>query len=259
MLTPYLAGLPLGAWRFFETIGSTNDFALTWAQSGAQDMSLVIADSQSVGRGRFQRHWVTNPGAALAFSLVLRPTASELQFLSHFAALGAIAIWQALAEEWGLAAQIKWPNDILLERKKAAGILIESTWSGSQLQGLVMGIGLNISPKSVPPPDQLMYPATCLENLLGHPVDRWAVLRSILISLASWRLRLGSPEFFKTWEDHLAFRDEWVQVSGAGGPDREGRLAGLSPSGSLRLIDPQGNELLVDAGDVSLRAVNRGQ
>ena len=147
MLTPYLAGLPLGAWRFFETIGSTNDFALTWAQSGAQDMSLVIADSQSVGRGRFQRHWVTNPGAALAFSLVLRPTASELQFLSHFAALGAIAIWQALAEEWGLAAQIKWPNDILLERKKAAGILIESTWSGSQLQGLVMGIGLNISPE----------------------------------------------------------------------------------------------------------------
>ena len=71
MLPPYLAGLPLGAWCFFDTLGSTNDFALTWVQSGAPDMALVIADSQSVGRGRFQRHWVTTPGAALAFSLVL--------------------------------------------------------------------------------------------------------------------------------------------------------------------------------------------
>ena len=256
VLQPYLAGLALGAWRFFDTIGSTNDFALSWAQTGAPDMALVIADSQSVGRGRFQRRWVTNPGAALAFSLVIRPTPGELQFLPHFAALGAIAIQQALAGDWGLAAQIKWPNDILIGRKKAAGILIENTWSGSQLQVLVMGIGLNISPQSVPPPDQLMYPATCLESRLGHAVDRWSVLRSILLNLASWRMRLGSPEFMHAWEDHLAFKDEWVRVSGAGGPDREGRVAGLSPAGSLRLIDQQGNELLVDAGDVSLRKVN---
>ncbi len=259
VLQPYLAGLPLGAWRFLDTIGSTNDVALAWAQSGAPDMALVIADHQSAGRGRFQRRWVTHPGSALAFSLVLRPTPLELQYLSHFAALGAIAIWQALAEDWGLAAQIKWPNDILLDRQKAAGILIENTWLGDQLQGLVMGIGLNISPQSVPPPDQLMYPATCLESALGHAVDRWSVLRSILLNLARWRLRLGSPEFFKTWEDCLAFKDEWVRVSGAGGPDRVGRVAGLSPSGSLRLVDSQGKEFLVDAGDVSLRTVDSGQ
>ena len=258
-LKSYLTGLLLGAWRYFDTTGSTNDVALTWAQTGAPDMALVVADSQSAGRGRFQRHWVTNPGAALAFSLVLRPTSVELQYLSHFAALGALAIWQTLAKEWDLAVQIKWPNDILLNQKKAAGILIENTWLGDQLQGLVMGVGLNISPQSVPPPDQLMYPATCLESVLGYAVNRWAVLRSILLNLASWRKQLGSPEFFNTWEDHLAFKDEWVQVSGTSGPERVGRVAGLSPSGSLRLVDQQGNELLVDAGDVSLRSADSGQ
>ena len=254
-LQPYLAGLPLGAWRYYDTTGSTNDVALAWAQSGAPDMTLVIADHQSAGRGRFQRRWVTQPGSALAFSLILRPTSNEIQHLSRFAALGALAVWQALAGEWGLTAQIKWPNDILLNGQKAAGILVENTWLGDLLQGLVIGLGLNISRQSVPPPEQLMFPATCLENVLGHPVDRWSVLRSILLNLASWRARLGSPEFFNAWQDHLAFKGQWVRISGASGPDRAGRVAGLSPSGSLRLVDLQGNEFRVDAGDVSLRPV----
>jgi BirA family biotin operon repressor/biotin-[acetyl-CoA-carboxylase] ligase len=258
-LQSYLAGLPLGAWRYFDTTGSTNDAALAWAKSGAPDMALVIADSQSAGRGRFQRLWVTNPGSALAFSLVLHPTSTELQYLSHFVALGALAIWQALEGDWGLAAKIKWPNDILLNNQKVAGILVENTWLGDQMQGLVIGAGVNISAQAVPPPDQLIFPATCLENVLGHPVDRWAVLSSILLNLASWRQRLGSLEFFSNWEGHLAFKDEWVRVSGASGPDQVGRVAGLSPSGSLRLVDAQGNEFLVDVGDVSLRSVDSGQ
>ncbi len=202
---------------------------------------------------------MTVPGSALAFSLILRPTPSDLPFLTRFAGLGAVAIWQALADDWGLAAQIKWPNDILLNRRKAAGILIENTWLGDQFQSLVMGIGINISPQSVPPPEELMFPATCLEDALGHPVDRWTVLRSILTNLADWRRRLSTPEFFKTWEDHLAFKDEWVQVSGAGDSGWTGRLAGLSPSGSLRLVDQSGHEFLVDAGDVSLRSADSGQ
>jgi BirA family transcriptional regulator, biotin operon repressor / biotin---[acetyl-CoA-carboxylase] ligase len=255
VLQPYLDGLSLGAWRYFDNTGSTNDVALDWVRSGAPDMSLVIADHQSAGRGRFQRRWVTQPGSALAFSLILHPTSPELQHLSHFAALGALAAWQALAGEWGLAAKIKWPNDILLNGQKAAGILVENTWLGDQLQGLVIGLGLNISVQAVPPPEQVMFPATCLENALGHPVDRWSVLRSILLNLAGWRSRLGSPEFFTAWEDNLAFKGEWVRISGASGPEQTGRVAGLSPSGSLRLVDQQGNEFQVNAGDVSLRPV----
>ena len=258
-LQPYLDGLPLAAWRYLETTGSTNDVALAWLQSGAADMALVIADHQSAGRGRFQRRWVTHPGAALAFSLILRPTSQELHALSRFSALGALAIWQALAREWNLAAQIKWPNDILLNGQKVAGILVENTWLGDQLQGVVIGLGLNISAQAVPPPAQVMFPATCLENALGHAVDRWSLLRSILLNLVSWRSRLDSPEFFRAWEDHLAFKDQWVRVSGASAPERVGRVAGLSPSGSLRLVDQQGKEFQVDVGDVSLRSTESGQ
>ena len=255
-LLPYLRDLPLSIWRYYDSIGSTNDIALKWVQDGAPEMAMVVADNQTAGRGRFQRHWVTNPGAALAFSLVLRPDESELPFLSHFAALGAIAIHQALQEEWDLASQIKWPNDILLGGSKVAGILIENTWLGNQLQALVMGIGLNISPQSVPPADQVMFPATSLEGVLGYSVDRWAVLRSIILKLDSWRSRLGTPEFLKVWEDHMAYKGEWVRISGAGQSDQVGKIKGLMPSGSLILVNHAGEEFKVDAGDVSVRSVD---
>ena len=255
-LLPYLNDLPLSIWRCYDSVGSTNDIALDWAQAGAPDMAMVVADNQTAGRGRFRRHWVTNPGTALAVSLVLRPDGSELPCLSHFSALGAIAIQQALEESLGLATLIKWPNDTLLAGRKTAGILIENTWLGSQLQALVMGIGLNIAPESVPPADQLMFPATSLEGVLGHTIDRWAVLRSILLKLASWRLRLGSPEFLEVWEDHLAYKGEWVRISGAGQPDQIGQIKGLMPSGSLILVSQEGDEFKVDAGDVSLRTVD---
>jgi BirA family biotin operon repressor/biotin-[acetyl-CoA-carboxylase] ligase len=254
-LFSYLDDLPLGGWRFFESLGSTNDIAQEWANNGATDMSLVVADTQTAGRGRFQRHWVTHPGSALAFSLVMRPTQAEMQIFYRFAGLGAVAIVTAL-DHFGLKAEIKWPNDVLLQRKKIAGILIENTWIGDQLQALVIGIGINIAPASVPPADQVMFPATCIEQVLGKAVDRWAVLRKILESLSEWRQQLGSNAFMNTWEDRLALKGEWVRISAAGGPERIGRVLGINPEGSLRLLGEEGAELLVDAGDVHLRTVD---
>jgi len=251
-LRSYLVDLPLGGWRYFDRVTSTNDIALAWAQAGAPDLALVVADDQSAGRGRFHRQWITTPGAALAISLVLHPTPPELHFLSHFAGLGALAMHTALKENWQLESQIKWPNDILVNKCKVAGILIENTWLGDQLQALVIGIGLNISPRAIPPPDQLMFPATSLETALGYPVDRWEVLRSILYQLVTWRNQLGSLEFLKVWGDALAFKGEWVTISGTGGHDQVGQVVGINASGSLRLAGSNGEEFLIDAGDVHL-------
>ena len=122
-LQSILTGLPLGGLRYFDSIGSTNDEALAWARAGAPDYSLVVADTQTAGRGRLQRRWVTNPGAALAFSLVLWPAPQERQCLPRFSPLGAVAVRQALAVVFGLPAEIKWPNDVLLGRCKVAGVL----------------------------------------------------------------------------------------------------------------------------------------
>jgi BirA family biotin operon repressor/biotin-[acetyl-CoA-carboxylase] ligase len=246
----------LGGWRYFDSIGSTNDEALAWAVQGAPDFALVVADTQTAGRGRLQRRWVTHLGAALAFSLVLRPSPVECEYLARFSPLGAVAVRQVLVDRFGLAAEIKWPNDVLLGGLKTAGVLAETVWVVSTLQALVLGIGVNISPAAVPPAAELIFPATCIEAALGQSVDRWAVLRAILESLLAWRSRLGSDEFLQEWQAHLAFRGEWVRIGATGGPEQFGQVTGIAPDGSLCLRDRNGQELLVAVGDVHLRSAS---
>src|SRR5512141_2769024 len=110
-LSAALAGLPLGGLRFFTTIGSTNDEALAWAAEGAPDQSLVVADEQTAGRGRAGRRWHTPPGAALAISLILRPTPVERTLPARTTGLAALAITQCCTA-MNLQASIKWPNDV---------------------------------------------------------------------------------------------------------------------------------------------------
>ncbi|MGE5072265.1 MAG: hypothetical protein ACM3MF_02470, partial [Anaerolineae bacterium] len=93
-----LAGIPLGGLRFFQSTRSTNDEALDWAASGAKDVSLVMADEQTAGRGRAGRQWFTPPGTALAFSVILRPTADERAFPARITGLAALALIQACQE-----------------------------------------------------------------------------------------------------------------------------------------------------------------
>ena len=143
-----LDGLPLGPLRYLEQAGSTNDEAVNWADAGAPDLALVIADEQTAGRGRHGRRWFTPPGSALAFSLVLRdnlwtgtlessPQAFQM-VLSRLTALGAIAVSQALRQSLGLESQIKWPNDILLDRRKVSGVLTEAQWLGNQPIAIIL-------------------------------------------------------------------------------------------------------------------------
>ena len=171
-----ISDLPLGGFRFHERVGSTNDSALAWAAGGAADLSLVVADEQTAGRGRGDRQWFTPPGVALAFSLVNRPSTAEEGSLSLFSGLGAIAVCEALGS-LGLHPEIKWPNDVLLNRRKVCGILAEAVWIGEKVDCIVLGIGVNVKPGSVPPPDRLNFPATSVEAVLGDAVDRLILFR----------------------------------------------------------------------------------
>src|ERR1044071_8233560 len=108
-----LSKLPLGDMRYFESIGSTNDEALAWAATDSPDLSLIIADEQTAGRGRLDRKWFTPSGTALAFSLILRPTPEEKPFLTRIVGLAALAVAEAVQKR-ELRAQIKWPNDVLI-------------------------------------------------------------------------------------------------------------------------------------------------
>lgn len=117
-----LKNLSLGGMRFFHQIPSTNDEAANWIKAGCADLSLVIADGQSAGRGRGGRKWFTPSGSALAFSVVLRVDDQinrllDLENEARLNGLGALAVCQALQKVYRLPAKIKWPNDVLVNGK----------------------------------------------------------------------------------------------------------------------------------------------
>lgn len=250
-----LTDLPITEIRFFDTIGSTNDEALAWAEQGAADGSLVIADQQTKGRGRLGRPWVTNLGAALAFSIILRPSAEEIDHLGLFSPLAGLAVCLAL-QNMHLPAEIKWPNDVLLARRKTCGILAESSWQGAQLQGVVVGIGINVASSAVPPADEVLFPATCVEEHLDEPVDRLELLRSVLKSFFEWRQHVGSAGFIQAWESRLAFIGEQVTLKNSDGQGFSGILSGVDAQGNLRIQLGDGTPKLVSVGDVHLRPVS---
>jgi BirA family biotin operon repressor/biotin-[acetyl-CoA-carboxylase] ligase len=241
-----LAPLEIGPIEYHSSVTSTNDLAAERLDSGSPDLTLIVADEQTDGRGRGGRGWHTPPGAALAFSLVLRPDPAVP--LWTFAPLGALAVHSALADGLGLQAEIKWPNDVLVDGKKVCGILAEAHWSGDRLGGVVLGIGVNVAPEAVPP-GELPFPAGSVVGALGAPVERWELLASILSALLEWRARAASPDFLAAWEARLAYRGQEVVVG-----KQRGVLAGLAPEGALRLRTEAG-EIAIPAGELSLRPV----
>ena len=244
--------MPLGGLRWFETIGSTNDAALAWVSQCAPDFSLVLADEQTSGRGRMERRWFTPPHSALAMSLILRPTLEERALPSRMTGLLALSLTDSLLE-LGLAPQIKWPNDVLLNGKKVAGILVEATWTGERLDAFVLGLGVNVLQTSIPPAEQLLFPATSLETELGRRIDRTELLRSILTGVLKWRPQLGMDSFLRAWDENLAFRGHQVQVEERSGQSIVGELLGLESDGSLRLRNQYGKSVTVQFGEIHLR------
>jgi BirA family transcriptional regulator, biotin operon repressor / biotin---[acetyl-CoA-carboxylase] ligase len=247
-----LSRLPLGDKRYFDSISSTNNEALAWGTSGAEDLSLVLADEQTAGRGRLDRKWFTPKGTALAFSLILRPSSEEKPHVPRIVGLAALAVADSLRTR-GLVAQIKWPNDVLLNGRKVAGILVESVWSGEEVDCVVIGIGMNVLKGAVPSAELVQFPATSLEDSLGPAVEREAVLHDILAGIIALRPHLGTDSFISSWEKALAFRGEQVQVEEGNGTSMQGKLLGLESDGSLRLSDENGKSITVRFGDVRLR------
>jgi len=251
-LESVLANLNLSAIHFFDSIGSTNDEAMAWAKKGAQDLSLVVADEQTMGRGRLDRPWFTPPRTALAFSLILRPTSAEKPLLSRTVGLAALALSDVL-QTLNLDPQIKWPNDILLNGRKLAGILIEATWFEEEAQSIVIGMGVNIAKAAVPTTDILGFPATSLESMLGYIPDRNVILHAIIANIIALRPHMGTDAFLSSWEKKLAYYGRQVRVEMGGEKSVSGKVVGLETDGSLKIRDDNGKTIPVRFGDVRLR------
>lgn len=249
LLTGYLEKLNLGRWQFFKEIGSTNDVALQWAKEGVPDWSLVIGDTQKQGRGRQGRRWITHPGSALALSLILRPTEAEAAYFTRFTALGALGLVHAL-KKMGLQPEIKWPNDVLLGGRKAAGILVEGDWQGVHPLALVVGIGVNITENAVPDDDMVRFPATSVELIYGSPVERWEILVEIVRAMQNLRLILCSNAVIDEWNQYLAFRGVWITFKQDGKPADQMKVEGVTTNGALSLIRRNGERIEALAGEI---------
>ncbi len=254
-LLTLLSDTPISLLRWFDTIGSTNDAALEWLAAGAPDFALVAADQQTAGRGRLQRRWITNPGSALAFSVIIHLTADEEAHSGLIPLMAGAAVCQAMEHRYALHPRIKWPNDILLGGRKTCGILVESQWLGSQASA-VIGIGVNITPEAVPEVEPGALPATCVEEAANLPIDRFALLGSILKSLGGWRAAANWDVLALFIQSRLAYLGETIELIEPNSQPRAGIFAGLDASGAAIIDLPEGREL-IRAGDVRLRPASR--
>lgn len=248
-----LSDLPLGGVRYFPQAGSTNDLAMDWANQGAKDLSLIVADEQTAGRGRNGRTWYSQPGTSLTFSLIVKPTLLEHRSIGLFTALAALAVVQAVRSLPGkMDTKIKWPNDVLVNQHKVCGILTETTWIGDRVEQLVIGVGINVCKGSVPSGEILNFPASSLEELAHSQIDRMVLLHSVLLGFLFWRQHLGKRSFLDAWESSLAFMGEQVKIWSLHGSAQLGTIIGLEENGNLLLKDALGNKFSVSDGELHL-------
>ncbi len=209
---------------------STNLRARELAMAGAPHGTLVTAGEQTAGRGRQGREWVAPPGSSVLMSLVLR----ELDALLPLRA--AVAVAETVGSE-----EIKWPNDVWIDRRKLAGILIE----GRPQDGwAVLGIGLNVSIGIDQLPPELRETATSLA-IEGHAAAIEQVLDALVRKLDGW-LTAPPARVLDAWRSRDALRGERVRW-----PDGEGVAGGIDDSGAL-LVETQGGRVTLDAGEVHL-------
>lgn len=253
-----LNDLALPRIHYFDETDSTNERALAFAAQSAPEFSLVIAERQTAGRGRFGRRWQTAPGTSLAFTLILRPSHAELERLGLFSFLGAVAICLAIETLSEAKPKVKWPNDVLLGGKKTAGVLAESSWRGDNMDGLVLGMGINLLPGSVPPPSEVMFPATCVQAHSDNKIDRLEFLKAVVNNLIEWRPKVLFNDFLETYRSRLAFLEQLVTLTPIEGNCIQGVLVGVDKFGNLILKGEDGNETAHPIGDLRLRVSPTG-
>ena len=248
-----LHGLPVGEIHYFDRIGSTNDFAFERAEAGAPDLSVAAAFEQTEGRGRMQRRWITVPGTSLPMSIIIRPQPSEMGYLNLFSPLTGLAVREALLDGYGIESRIKWPNDVLLNRRKICGILCETRWESDRLQALILGLGTNLRRGSAPEISDIVYPASSIEEESGIIIPPADWIRCFLEQLIRLRPLLGTPAFFELWENCLAYRGETAKLVRPDGTCRICTVLGIDPEGKLRVKNESGREECFLAGEISLR------
>jgi BirA family transcriptional regulator, biotin operon repressor / biotin---[acetyl-CoA-carboxylase] ligase len=243
--------------RHVRVTGSTNADAFEWAEAGAPEGALIVADQQTAGRGRWGRSWRSDPGSSLMFSIVLRPEAPAGSLHLLTTALG-LACCYGIDSTTSIATHLKWPNDVTVGGRKLAGILVESRVSENRIDFAVAGVGINVSWRTGEVPDEISARATSIaiemERLdLAPPPPRLEILKAILAALET--LYPAPSDLLEQASARSEILGREVVVRRADGRTLSGRARRLAPTGALEL-DVDGDVVVVHSGEVdSLRAM----
>lgn len=235
-------------------LASTNSFLAGLAQNGAPIGTVVLADHQTAGRGKFDRPWHAHPGQSLLTSVLLRPD-RPIEEMGQVTLVIAVAVAEAVARACGLAARIKWPNDLMVRGRKLSGILCEMALTpAGDLAHVIAGIGVNLTQTPADFPPELQGLATSISAETGRVPDRFALF-SHLVDRIDYRLSewesLGFEPARQAWSARSCTLGHSVTLSTPQGPLR-GTAAGLDPDGALRLRDAGGTLHSVICGEIPL-------
>jgi len=199
---------------FSHEVDSTNKLAKELAMYGAHEGTVVIAETQTRGRGRLDREWAS-PTGGLWFSIILRPKLRPAEAVKLTFVAG-LAVAEVLGETFGLKAETKWPNDVLVNGRKICGILTEMNTTGETVNFVVVGIGVNANfDVEKVFPESLRKIATSLENELGRKVQLGELFRALLERLENLyelSLREGFNPILKEWKNYAGFLGRQVEV-----------------------------------------------
>jgi BirA family biotin operon repressor/biotin-[acetyl-CoA-carboxylase] ligase len=237
--------------HLYSETASTNSLAMEMASKGAPEGTALIAETQTAGRGRLGRKWIS-PKGNLYFSVVLRPN-TPTHKAPLITLMGAVAVAAAIRKTCGVQAVIKWPNDILVSGKKVSGLLTEMSAEPDRIRHIALGIGVNVNMALDELPLDVRECATTLAAAAGKRIDRTVLLQQILRNLESrYQVLLTSePDLLKEWEALNTTVGKKVAVRGLS-ETLVGLAQGINSEGRLVLRLDDGSVRQVAAGDVTI-------
>lgn len=243
--------------RVFLETTSTNDVVEKLARDGVAEGVVVFAESQTKGRGRLGRKWISPPKKGLWFSVLLRPHLRPME-ATQITIAAATALSRAIQERANIRPEIKWPNDILIRGRKVAGILTELSAELDMIKHVILGIGVDVNLSASEFPTDLRRIATSLKIESGHAVARADLAAAILRELDRDYQRLSAGRFEEVadeWEAQCATLGQNVAIR-VGDRLVQGRAESLDSDGALLLRTQHGHLERIIGGDVALEPVS---
>ncbi len=247
-----LTGLIGSEIHLLDEVKSTNEVAKEFASEGKKEGTVIISESQSKGKGRAGRSWLSPKGVGIYLSVILKPDIAPAD-VSQLTLVAGVAAARAIKDLFHLSVSIKWPNDLMIGKKKLGGILLETGSTGNTLNYVIIGIGINVNTDISSFPREVRSIATSIKDEKGVYVKRTRLIRRLIERLDVWYenyISGGIEDIIEVWSDLSATLNCHVTVTSS---DRVtgGMAVGISHNGALLVKQADGCVKEVMEGDVA--------